>query len=141
MGGWEMPELPDVETEKAYLISHSPNQTIARTQVVDDRILDEVSGAGVGNVYSDEILFQCGLHPETRTDEIDRDAVTAICTSMRRILRTAARNQARKDQLPDGWLLPQREKDEPCPKCGIELDTLDISGRTACYCPNCQRRP
>ena len=33
--------------------------------------MDQTAIAGIGNIYSDEILFQAGIHPKTRTDRLD----------------------------------------------------------------------
>jgi formamidopyrimidine-DNA glycosylase len=45
------------------------------------------------------------------------------------------------DQLPKDYLLPQRDRDGRCPRCGQPLVTLKSSGRTSYYCPRCQPEP
>ncbi|MGD8395625.1 MAG: DNA-formamidopyrimidine glycosylase family protein, partial [Candidatus Eiseniibacteriota bacterium] len=43
--------------------------------------------AGIGNVYSDEVLFQLGLHPRTGLRALDPDALRSVWRVMRRVLR------------------------------------------------------
>ena len=90
-----MPELPDVKVFRRYVHATSIHQKIKSVAVRNEKILGGVSArklqralnfrerlegtrggvratlmnqnllAGIGNVYSDEILFQSRLHPET----------------------------------------------------------------------------
>ena|SRR5215217_547680 len=90
-----MPELPDVEAFRRYVNATSRNQKVKSVAVRNEKVLGGVSArklqralnfrerlegtrggvratlmnqkilASIGNVYSDEILFQARLHPET----------------------------------------------------------------------------
>ncbi len=47
-------------------------------------------------------------------------------------------------ELPDvevyrRYLTGKREEGEKCPRCGGEIARLKISGRSAYYCPRCQK--
>lgn len=119
-----------------------------------DRFLDRVSGrrgsikstlmnqkvlAGVGNEYSDEILFQAGVHPERKVDRLDEDTLRKIYRTMRRVLRVTAEKKADPERMPRSYLLPRREKGGRCPRCGARLSEKRVSGRTAIFCGKCQR--
>jgi len=97
--------------------------------------------AGIGNIYADEILFQTRLRPEVRADRLSDEDVDRLYAAMRRVLRTAVRHGAEAPELPEGYLLPARDRDGPCPRCGGRLRTKTVSGRTAYYCPRCQKGP
>jgi formamidopyrimidine-DNA glycosylase len=96
--------------------------------------------AGIGNILSDEILFQCRLHPKTRVSDLDRDGIKGLFRPVRRILRTEARARRESRSVPDTYLGPHRRTDHECPRCGGELGSTTVAGRTSHYCPACQGR-
>ena len=96
--------------------------------------------AGIGNLYADEILFQAGVHPETRADELSNADFGRLFRVMRRVLRIASDRLADVDRFPRGYLLPRRGEGEPCPACGRDMERVTVSGRTSVFCPGCQRR-
>jgi formamidopyrimidine-DNA glycosylase len=106
-------------------------------------LMDQAVLAGIGNIYSDEILFAAGFHPRTRSDRLGAEERRRLFEAMKSVLETAIRCGAGAerliDRLPASFLLPHREKGGLCPRCGGELHTLKFSGRTAYFCPRCQR--
>jgi formamidopyrimidine-DNA glycosylase len=105
-------------------------------------LMDQEVVAGIGNVYSDEILFQARLHPRTRSDWLDASARKRLFGQIKEVLETAIAHGAGTerliDRLPSSFLIPHRQKGGRCPRCGSEITTAKFSGRTAYYCPRCQ---
>ncbi len=97
--------------------------------------------AGIGNVYSDEILFQARLHPGTKLTELSREDLSGIYGIMRWVMKISSQGYGDPDRLPDNFLLPYRNNAGPCPKCNGQLEKTEVSGRTARYCPHCQKWP
>lgn len=111
-----------------------------RSGSVKPLLMNQSVIAGVGNVYADETLFQCGIRPDRGADDVSDDERGEMWRVMRRVLRTAIRHGAKPDTMPDGWLLPVRsEKDVACPRCGGKLKRKTVSGRTAVFCSKHQR--
>ena len=96
--------------------------------------------AGIGNIYSDEILFQAGIHPSRPINQLDDDSLAELYRSMRDVLATAIEAGADPKELPDSFLLPARRGDGECPRCGGQLKRIRVSGRRAWFCPRCQPR-
>lgn len=95
--------------------------------------------AGIGNLWSDEILFQCGINPEARASELDEKVLGQIHTVMQDILREVVRTEATYSDLPDDWLIRHRKKDEECRRCEGEIATAKVGGRTAYFCTKHQK--
>lgn len=89
--------------------------------------------AGIGNIYSDEILFQARIHPKAEAGALDRTQVRRIYRQIRRVLEAAV--EARVEEFPDWFLLPRRNPGGRCPRCGGELEQTRVSGRRAWFCP------
>ncbi len=96
--------------------------------------------AGIGNIYADEILFHVEIHPGTQVARLGDKTLAKLFRAMRYILEKAIKARADVDQMPESWLLPNRHKGGRCPRCGRKLKSSKIGGRTAWFCPHCQRR-
>lgn len=110
-----------------------------RRGMIKSALMDQGLMAGMGNVYSDEILFQAGIHPRTEVNQLADETLQELFHAMRGVLRTAIEHQAKPDQFPESYITRYRGQDGDCPKCGGELEQMDVSGRTAYFCPNHQR--
>ena len=105
-------------------------------------LMDQEVVAGIGNIYSDEILFQAGINPRTRCDRLDAGARRGLFERIKDVLETAITSGAGAERLverlPNSFLIPHRKKGGRCPRCGGEIASGKFSGRTAYYCPRCQ---
>jgi formamidopyrimidine-DNA glycosylase len=108
-------------------------------------LMDQALIAGIGNIYADEILFQARLHPKAPVTSLGERERALLFEQIKAVLTTAIDCGAGAEQLlerlPDDYLLPQREKDGKCPRCGAKIATLKAAGRTAYFCPRCQPAP
>ena len=95
--------------------------------------------AGIGNVYSDEILFQADIAPETGVDKLDEKELKKIFDKIKSILPEVIRIKD-KDEYPEGYLHDFRKEGEQCPKCGGEIVKVTVGGRSAFYCRKHQKK-
>jgi formamidopyrimidine-DNA glycosylase len=103
-------------------------------------LLNQKLIAGIGNIYADEILFRARIHPATQIPGLNKKAVAKLFHATRYILKRAITAKANVDRMPKSWLLPRRSKGGKCPRCGRELKSATIAGRTAWFCAHCQKR-
>ncbi len=108
--------------------------------MVKSALMDQSTLAGVGNVYSDEILFQAGIHPQRKVRDLDEEELRTIYGCLKEVLETAMKHNAEPADFPDGYLIPYRGEAR-CPCCDGELKSVKVSGRTAYYCPERQPEP
>jgi formamidopyrimidine-DNA glycosylase len=97
--------------------------------------------AGLGNVYSDEILYHCGLHPKAKTDSLAAGVREKLFNEMRQTLREAIQDRADPQKFPESWITPRRHKGGECPKGHGPLERIKVAGRGAYYCCRCQPAP
>lgn len=120
-----------------------------RKRAIKACLLDQSVVAGIGNIYSDEILFAAGIRPA-------RPAYSLTAGEWER-LTAAIRSQLaffiEKNAIPPEEYLAGRGQDyrntpflrvyghggEPCPGCGKALCQAVIGGRSSVYCPACQK--
>jgi formamidopyrimidine-DNA glycosylase len=109
-----------------------------RQGMIKSRLMNQQIMAGIGNVYSDEILFQAGVHPRIRVNELDSDVLKRIFDCLKEVLRIAIEQQAKPEDFPDDYLTRYRHTDHPCPKCGGSIERIEVAGRAGYFCPRCQ---
>lgn len=111
-----------------------------RRGMIKSALMDQSLMAGIGNVYSDEILFQAGVHPRQLVSDLTTETIHKIYDCLNEVLRTAIEHQANPANFPDGYITPRRVQEEAdCPRCDGQIRRLDVAGRSAYYCPSCQK--
>ncbi|WP_193165233.1 Fpg/Nei family DNA glycosylase [Microbulbifer hainanensis] len=111
----------------------------SRHGAVKPWLMDQHSIAGIGNLYSDEVLFQSRIHPRRAVADLSEAELKAIHRKLREALDTSVAVQADPDKLPKQFLLPHRHEGGHCPRCGSNLQNAKIGGRTSWFCPHCQK--
>lgn len=109
-----------------------------RRGMVKTALMDQSRMAGIGNEFSDEVLFQARLHPRTKMSSLSEEDRRDLHATLTSTLRTAIDAGMEAEALPDDWLLPVREEGAACPRCGDEIHRIEISGRGCYVCPTCQ---
>lgn len=101
-------------------------------------LMNQEALAGIGNLYADEILFQCGLHPLRRLADMSGDEVRRLSRVTGEVLACAVERDADRDRFPADYLLTTRRQTNLCPRCGAELNDIKVGQRTTYFCPRCQ---
>jgi formamidopyrimidine-DNA glycosylase len=109
-----------------------------RRGMIKSTLMNQQIMAGIGNIYSDEILFQARVHPKKPVDQLEDKVLREIFKATREVLKTAIEKKADPEQFPSSWIIPHREEGGECPNCGGEVKNITVSGRSAYYCPKCQ---
>jgi formamidopyrimidine-DNA glycosylase len=122
-----------------------------RRSAIKAVLLDQRSIAGIGNIYGDEICFDARVRPHRLANDITRPAAKRIAGSIAAILSAAV--DAGGSTLRDARYRDVRggagsfqdhhavyaRAGAPCPLCGTSICALRIAGRSAHFCPKCQR--
>jgi len=136
-GGLEVLET-DLQHFSAVLTS--ANHTLKRA-LSDPRLF-----SGIGNAYSDEILFEARLSPLALTQKLKAEEIERLFLAIRTNLAAWVDRlrQESGDEFPEkvtafrpGMAVHGRYK-EPCPRCGAKIQRIRYASNETNYCPNCQ---
>jgi formamidopyrimidine-DNA glycosylase len=111
---------------------------LSRRVSVKTALMNQQLLAGIGNVYSDEILFQARIHPLRGTGSLSDGEIDVLYRAMKNVLEVAIGRGADPATMPDTYLLSRRKAGTDCPGCGGPVRKVVISGRSAYFC-DCQR--
>lgn len=104
---------------------------------------DQKTIAGIGNAYSDEILWGAKLSPFKPANGLSEDERQRLFEVMKSQLAAAierAAGLAAKDLKDDKRtnLQVHGKKGQPCPVCGTPIAEVSFADSSLQYCPGCQ---
>ena len=111
-----------------------------RKAIAKNALLNQSFIAGVGNIYSDEILFRTKIHPKTNMNSLSDKEVKELFTNIKGVLEFGIKKKGDFSTYPHESLIPHRKKDEKCPICNSGIIRFEISGRHGFFCPSCQSK-
>jgi formamidopyrimidine-DNA glycosylase len=133
-------EVLEISLEAFAELLQRQNHTLKRS-LTDPRLL-----SGIGNAYSDEILWEARLSPVALTQKLTAEEVRRLYAATRSSLSSwveRLREQA-GDKFPEkvtafreGMAVHGRYR-QPCPRCGAKVQRIRYATNETNYCPNCQ---
>lgn len=111
-------------------------------------LMDSKIVTGIGNIYSDEILFKAKIRPDRKISKLTNTELETIYESIRPILQLGikykgssvgdfVRTDGKWGTMGKHHLVYGRYK-EQCKVCETDLKRVTLGGRTSTFCPNCQ---
>ncbi|MFA6269635.1 MAG: bifunctional DNA-formamidopyrimidine glycosylase/DNA-(apurinic or apyrimidinic site) lyase [Candidatus Paceibacterota bacterium] len=136
---------PKLNAQKLFEILHDKKRTPIKTALLDQNAL-----AGIGNIYSDEILWLTAIHPLSRADKIPQNKFGKIFKAMQQILRFSIKHGG--DSKSDyrnafgekggfqNFHKVYSNKGQKCSKtnCSGIIERTVIGGRSTHFCPKHQ---
>ncbi len=100
--------------------------------------MDQSLMAGLGNIYSDEVLFQAGIHPKHQVTDLSKDQYHLLYEKMLEVLNTSIDCQVDVAEFPEEYLIRHRDPEGRCPRCGGDIKKIKVASRSTYFCPECQ---
>ncbi len=120
-------------TAEAFKQRLSGGRGYVKTALMNQSII-----AGIGNIYSDEILYHARLHPKRKVGGLADAEFDRLYRRMHSVFNQAISANADADRMPDDFLLKKRDATATCSFCGGAIEKITISGRNGYCCPRCQ---
>ena len=106
-------------------------------------LTDQSVLAGVGNAYSDEVLWEVGMSPFKPASSLTPDDVARLHAALVGTVREAV---GRAEGLAAGKLKSEKKSGLnvhgraglPCPRCGDSVREVSFATKALQYCPTCQ---
>lgn len=121
-----------------------------RKKPIKEMLHDQSVIAGIGNIYSDEILYEAGIFPETKCSDLSDDewrrlavqipAVIQWGIELNRTTPEAYLAGKGKDYRNTPFLKAYGHVGQRCGKCGTVFEKITVGSRSSTFCPNCQRK-
>ncbi|NEP49946.1 MAG: DNA-formamidopyrimidine glycosylase [Moorea sp. SIO3C2] len=139
------PEPFSQEFSTDYLVSKLHH----RQRAIKTALLDQSLVAGIGNIYADEALFLSGIRPETLCKDLGLEQIEKLSIAIIQVLQKAIEsggttfsdfiNVQGVNGNYKGIAWVYGRTGEPCRICSTPIQRTKLVGRSAHFCPNCQR--
>ncbi len=108
---------------------------------------NQVFVSGIGNAYSDEILFAARIRPLRRTSTLTDVERHALFSALRGVLEesvaTVQRQYSQKHhplhKQDRSFMKIHSRSKSACPRCGHRVSSIHSGGESTYYCRECQR--
>jgi len=125
-------------------------QLLRRPTKLKTLLMDQSFLAGIGNIYSDEILWEAGLRHDRTPQTLSTMEIRRLYRAIVEVLHEAVKH--RGSTLPDEGYVDLHGKPgefqllhqaynrdgQACRRCRTPIDSVKISGRSSFFCPQCQ---
>ena len=165
--GWDLRYLDQRQMGRVYYVDGESIAQVPNLAEQGPDVLDEISFAefeellrpfygeikgiltrgrvlsGIGNAYSDEILFEAGIYPYRKKRDLSPDdrrrlleaAPSVVRWAMDELRPRVGSNIHRKIR---NFLKVHNKGGEPCPRCGTAITQIGSNQRITSYCRRCQ---
>jgi DNA-formamidopyrimidine glycosylase len=120
-----------------------------RKSAIKTGLLDQSVIAGLGNIYTDEVLYRCGIIPTRACSSLTDREWQVLASEIPKMMEFMIdKNQISEEDYLAGkgtdyrntpFLQVYNHAGEVCPKCGSELERTVVAGRSSVYCSHCQK--
>ncbi len=135
--------------EKSLTINEFQKIFKKRKGRVKHALMNQKIISGVGNIYSDEILFEAGIYPLRLVQSLEEKDLKKIYLTTKKILKKSikAGGESISDyRRPDGskgefdkFRKIYRREGKKCFSCNGLISRKKIGSRSTYFCPNCQK--
>ena len=133
-------EVLESDSSRFAAVLLSANHTLKRA------LTDPQLFSGIGNAYSDEILFEAKLSPLALTQKLSAGEIKRLYEATRSTLlswtdrlraQTGGKFPENVTAFREGMAVHGRYK-QPCPSCSTKIQRIRYASNETNYCPTCQ---
>lgn len=134
------PLSDDFTLNKMKQILEQKSRSYVRSMLMDQSVI-----AGIGNAYTDEILFDAGIHPKSKckgviekgyAEKLYNSIVKVINESIDKVMELSGGEDISEQERD--FMKVYRKSGQKCPRCEYMISQLKVSNRDTFVCEKCQ---
>jgi len=117
----------------------------AHSRQLKPLLMDQKFIAGLGNLYTNEILYYAKIHPLRQSDALSEAETLQLHKAIQFVLQRGIDKMGSSiDWIYKGGQFQEDfsvygKKGEPCPRCKTPIKKIEVGQRASYFCPNCQK--
>lgn len=125
------------------------NKLFTSGKAIKSFLLDQEKISGIGNIYSDEILWKAKIIPKRPANSLSPDEIKRLFVVIPEVLKEAIKYRGTtisdyRDINSNRGEYSKKLKvygmeGKPCNECQVIIKKIKLGGRSSCYCPVCQK--
>jgi formamidopyrimidine-DNA glycosylase len=134
--------MSDELTEDAFTGILMKQRGMIKNVITNERVI-----AGIGNAYSDEVLWEARIHPFRKRSDMSEEDVRRLYRAIRDVMAWATpivTERMEADGLPgsksyrDHLRIHARPEGDVCPRDNHRISSITTGGRETAFCRGCQ---
>ncbi len=137
--------------EKSFTLDYLKNIFAKTRRAIKIVLMDQTKIAGLGNIYANEALFKAGIDPRRPANTLKEGEIRALKEAIVSILKEAIKDRGTSaaddayiqvNARPGGYqkkLKVYQREGQPCFRCHYPIQRIKLGGRSAFFCPHCQK--
>ncbi|NLW15835.1 MAG: bifunctional DNA-formamidopyrimidine glycosylase/DNA-(apurinic or apyrimidinic site) lyase [Erysipelothrix sp.] len=135
--------------DEALSVSFLKERFKNRKRAIKSVLLDQSHITGIGNIYADEILFRCKIHPEKPAFTLTDKQLESIIDNTIIVLKKAIEEGGTTIRsytsslgvtgLFQVSLKAYGREGLPCTECQTSMTRIKVGGRSTVFCEKCQK--
>lgn len=132
-----------------FTLDYIKSKMVRKKITIKQFLLDQTIVVGFGNIYVDEVLYLCNIHPKTSVNLITDPQIELIIENGKELFKRAIENggsTVKSYEIREGktgnfqhLLNVYGREGQECPKCLTKIVKIKVGGRGTHFCPNCQK--
>lgn len=145
----ELKNLGPEPLEKGFTFENFKKCFANKKGKIKQVLIDQTVIAGIGNIYSDEILWEAKIYPFKGVLKLSEDELKKIYQATKKILQKAIElggesiSDFRRISGEKGYFDKERKvyrkENQKCSRCGTIIKRGKLAGRSLHFCPRCQK--
>lgn len=135
--------------DDSFTIKYFSDSLKSKKSKIKSVLMSQEIVTGVGNIYTDESLFEAGIRPERLANSLKKEEVKKLYKAIKRIITRAIKTGGSSvatyrlvDETRGNYAREHKvygKNGLPCVKCKTKLKKILIGSRTTVYCARCQK--
>jgi len=145
----EFNKLGPEPLEKSFTFEKFKKIMTGKTGKAKQVIMNPEVIAGIGNIYSNEALWRAKIHPEKNIGKLSKSETKLLYQAIKDVLRIGVKlggesfSDYRKPDGSKGDFDTERRvykrEGQKCYRCKAKIKRIKFGGRSAFFCPSCQK--
>ncbi len=140
---------PDVLYDQGFSLEYFKNVVTGKNKAIKSILMDQKIVAGLGNTYTDEILYRARIHPKRKAKTLTGEEIERLFTTIKEIINRAIELGGNSEdgfqdiygktgKVQEKLIVVHHREGRLCPVCGSKIEKIRLGGRDTYFCPICQ---
>ncbi len=140
---------PDVMNEELFTEEYLKAILREKNRYIKSVLMDQKLISGLGNTYTDEILYRAKIHPKRKAKTLEEKEISRLYKYIREVVNEAIALggnsedgfldiYGKKGKVQENLIVVHHRMGNSCPICGAKIEKIKLGGRDTYFCPVCQ---
>ncbi len=140
---------PDIMDKDLFTEEYLIRVIKSKNKYIKLLLMDQKILSGLGNTYTDEILYRAKIHPKRKAKNLEEKEILNLYFYIDKVIKDAILLGGNSEDgfvdiygksgaVQDKLIVVHHRMGKACPLCGAKIEKIKLGGRDTYFCPICQ---